>query len=242
MTNFITNIILFSAPFVSGLLVLLFKVNLTKNIKLLISFSGAFLLAISVLHLIPEVFTNYTEKVGVFILIGFLLQLLLEFFSNGIEHGHIHFHKKKMVAFPYAIFISLCIHSFIEGMALISGDHNHGHIHAHSADYSLLLGIIIHKIPIAIVLSVMLLAEKLSKTVFIISLAIFSLSSPLGFFLASNNILPFIENQNLILALAVGIFLHISTTILFESSDGHKFDLKKFLIIIAGFALAMFTL
>ncbi len=240
MTDLLTNIVLFSSAFFSGLLVLVLKVNLTKNLKLLISFSGAFLLAICVLHLIPEIFTNYTEKVGLFILIGFLLQLLLEFFSNGIEHGHIHVHKKKLIAFPYSIFISLCIHSFVEGMALISGDHSHSHIH--SADQSLLIGIIVHKIPIAIVLCTMLIAEKLSKRTFIIALAIFSLSSPLGFFLASNDILPFIENQSLILALAVGIFLHISTTILFESSDGHKFDLKKFVIIIIGFALAIFTL
>jgi zinc and cadmium transporter len=239
MTDLITNIILFSSAFLSGLLVIILKVNLTKNLKLLISFSGAFLLAISVLHLIPEIFTNYTEKVGLFILIGFLLQLLLEFFSNGIEHGHIHIHKKQLVAFPYAIFISLCIHSFIEGMALISGDSNH--LHTHSPDHSLLIGIIVHKIPIAIVLSTMLITQNLSKLTFLISLFIFSISAPLGLFLAGNNILPFIENQNLILALAVGIFLHISTTILFESSDGHKFDLKKFIIIIIGFALAIYT-
>jgi len=240
MNDITTSIILFSSAFVGGLIVLLFKINLFKNIKLLISFSGAFLLAICVLHLIPEIFTDYTEKIGLFVLLGFLLQLLLEFFSNGIEHGHIHFHKKKLIAFPYSIFISLCIHSFIEGMALIS--ESHGHMHAHDTSHSLLLGIVIHKFPIAIVLSTMLLAEKLSKTTFIISLIIFSISAPLGLLLATNNILPFLENKNIILALAVGIFLHISTTILFESSDGHKFDLKKFFIIVVGFALAIFTI
>lgn len=237
MNEFTINIILFITAFVSGLAVLLFKLKLSKNIKLLISFSGAFLLAICVLHLIPEIFSNYTDKIGIFILIGFLLQLLLEFFSKGIEHGHFHSNSKDLAIFPYAIFISLCLHSFIEGMALVDVNHAHNH----SFNNSLLLGILIHKIPIAFVLSTMLIQKKLSKVIFITSLIIFSISAPLGLALASNYAIS-IENTNIILALAVGIFLHISTTILFESTDGHKFDLKKFLIIISGFVLAIFTL
>jgi zinc transporter ZupT len=235
MNDLIINIILFSSAFLGGLSVIIFNLKFSKNLKLLISFSGAFLLAICVLHLIPEIFSNYTKKVGLFILLGFLFQLLLEFFSDGIEHGHFHSHNKNLVTFPYAIFISLCLHSFIEGMALIDNDHGH-------SNDSLLIGIIIHKIPIAIVLSTMLLAKNKSKMIFMISLIIFSISAPLGLFLASHHILPFIESSNIILALAVGIFLHISTTILFESSDNHKFDLKKFLIIILGFTTAFFSL
>ena len=238
MNQLIINIILFAAAFLAGLTVVVFKLKFSKNLKLLISFSGAFLLAISVLHLIPEIFSNYSEKIGLFILLGFLLQLLLEYFSSGIEHGHIHVHDKDLAVFPYAIFISLCIHSFVEGMALI----NPAPLHVETYNTSLLLGIIIHKIPIAIVLSTLILAKDLSKVVFFISISVFALSAPMGLFLASNDFLPFIENSNIILALAVGIFLHISTTILFESSTNHKFDLKKFIIIIFGFALALFTL
>jgi hypothetical protein len=40
---------------------------------------------------------------------------------------------------------------------------------------------------------------------------------------------------NIILAMVVGIFLHISTTILFESDENHGFNLKKFVVIILGF-------
>lgn len=237
MNELTINSILFSTAFFSGLAVILFKLQFSKNLKLLISFSGAFILAICVLHLMPEIFIEYDAKIGVFILIGFLIQLLLEFFSGGIEHGHFHSHKKDLKLFPYAIFISLCLHSFIEGMALIDGDHNHLH---HSQ--SLLVGIVIHKMPIAIVLSTMILSKNISKITFIIALFIFAASAPAGLYLAGNHILPFVENSRIILALAVGIFLHISTTILFESSEGHKFDLKKFLIIIIGFVLAILTL
>ena len=48
----------------------------------------------------------------------------------------------------YALFISLCVHAIIEGMAL-TNPHSHHH---HLESQSLLLGIVIHKIPIAIVL------------------------------------------------------------------------------------------
>ncbi|MBL4593028.1 MAG: ZIP family metal transporter [Flavobacteriales bacterium] len=237
MNELTVNIILFASAFVSGLAVIIFKLNFSKNLKLLISFSGAFILAICVLHLMPEIFEGYDAKIGLFILLGFLIQLLLEFFSGGIEHGHFHSHKKDLAIFPYAIFISLCLHSFIEGMALVNGDHNHLD---HSS--SLLIGIVIHKVPIAIVLSTMILAKNISKITFIIAITLFAISAPLGLYLAGNHILPFLENSRIILALAVGIFLHISTTILFESSEGHKFDLKKFVIVILGFALAIFTL
>jgi len=237
MNEITIYLILFCSAFISGLAVILFKLNFSKNLKLLISFSGAFLLAICVLHLMPEIFKEYNEKIGVFILLGFLIQVLLEFFSEGIEHGHFHTHKKELAIFPYAIFISLCLHSFIEGMALVDSSHNHM-----GYGNSLLTGIIVHKIPIAIVLSTMILAKNISKLTFITTLILFSISAPLGLYLASNHILPFVENSEIILALAVGIFLHISTTILFESSEGHKFDLKKFSIVMIGFALAFFTL
>jgi len=237
MNELTTNIILFASAFLSGLAVIIFKLKFSENLKLLISFSGAFILAICVLHLVPEIFIDYDDKVGIFILVGFVIQLLLEFFSNGIEHGHFHAQNKDLALFPYAIFISLCLHSFIEGMALMEGSHAH-------CDHgsSLLLGIVIHKIPIGIVLSTMILSKNISKATFFLALTIFAVSAPLGLYLASSKILPFLENSRVILALAVGIFLHISTTILFETSEGHKFDLKKFAIIVVGFALAIFTL
>ena len=238
MDEITINIILFVSAFISGLTVIISNIKFSKILKPLISFSGAFMLAICILHLMPEIFSSYDKTIGAFILLGFLIQLLLEFFSDGVEHGHFHAHKKDLAIFPYAIFISLCLHSFIEGMALINTD---GHNHVGHSD-SLLLGIIIHKIPVAIVLSTMILAKNVSKITFVIALFIFALSAPIGLYLASHHILPFLENSRIILALAVGIFLHISTTILFESSESHKFDLKKFVIVIIGFALAIFTL
>jgi hypothetical protein len=40
--------------------------------------------------------------------------------------------------------------------------------------------------------------------------------------------------------MVIGVFLHISTTILFESSEGHKFNLNKILAIIVAITIAYF--
>ena len=237
MTETMSYILLIASALLGGGLVFVFKNKLVKSIKLFTAFSGAFLLAICFLHLMPEIFSHYNKTVGLFILLGFLVQLLLEFFSDGIEHGHYHAHAKKLVAFPVAIFLSLCIHSFLEGMALM----DHGHSHGEYEGNSLLIGILIHKIPVAIVLATLLISKNLSKVTFVVGMLIFALSAPLGLFLASQESLPIHQHPEIVLAIAIGIFLHISTTILFESSEGHRFDLKKFVIVILGFAVAFFT-
>jgi hypothetical protein len=41
-------------------------------------------------------------------------------------------------------------------------------------------------------------------------------------------------------AIVIGMFLHISTIILFESSEGHHFNLNKILMIISAVILAYF--
>lgn len=235
MPTYFTYIVLFAAAFISGLIVMLIKPKLSSNLKLLLSFSGAFLLAICILHLIPELYEDYHVSIGIFVIVGFVLQLLLEFFSDGIEHGHFHSHDKKTNLFPYAVFISLCLHSFIEGMALFENHDTH-------SNYPLLVGIIIHKIPIAIVLTTMFLAKNASKTSLLTALVIFSLSGPIGLFIANTLGSTWLNNVNILLAIAVGVFLHISTTILFESSEEHRFHFKKFAIIIVGFIAAILTL
>lgn len=232
--NYAMYIFLFLSVIASGLSVLFINIS-SKNLKLLLSFSGAFLFAISVLHLIPEIYSSSSANVGVYILIGFFAQILLEFFSEGIEHGHIHIHKHdhKHTAFPYAMMIGLSIHSFLEGMPLASGTQSH---------QSLLTGIILHNIPIAIALMTMLLQSHISKQQAVMWLIVFALITPLGSFtsyvIGQNMVGGLSIYFNRIMAVVIGIFLHISTTILFESSENHRFNLIKFVVILLGASLA----
>ncbi len=233
----------FFSVIISGLSVLLIKIN-TKTLKLILSFSGAFLFAISVLHLIPEIYETETSNAGVYILIGFFAQILMEFFSEGIEHGHIHVHNDHHHhnAFPLSIMIALSVHSFIEGMPLAGNIFDPVSTDAyHYMGNSLLTGIILHNIPIAIALMSMLIQSGLTKTRAVLWLLFFALMTPLGTFtsyLISSEIPSMSIYFSRIMAVVVGIFLHISTTILFESSENHRFNLIKFITILIGASVA----
>lgn len=207
------------------LVVILLKPNTSKHLKLLLAFSGAFLLSITVFDFLPEVFSMPNKRIGLFIMAGILLQIILEFFSKGAEHGHVHLNKNA-THFPWLLFISLSIHSVLEGIP----------IEAHS---NLLYGIIIHKLPIAIILSTFFLTSQLGKTKSILFLVLFALMTPLGVIL-SQNFTFFDTYYYEISALVIGIFLHISTTILFESNEGHTFNFTKLMTIIIAIVLAYF--
>lgn len=231
--NYPMLIALFGTVVLSGSTVLFVKIS-PKNLKLLLSFSGAFLFAISVLHLIPEVYSNGSAHTGLFILIGFFAQILMEFFSEGIEHGHIHVHKHHQAQIPYAMMLGLSVHSFLEGMPLSnSGNQTYA---------SLATGIMLHNIPIAIALMTMLLESRLSHIKSFALLIVFALITPLGTFtsyaIGQNMLGDFSVYFDSIMAVVIGIFLHISTTILFESSENHRFNLIKFIVIIVGAAFA----
>jgi len=208
-------------------LVYFIKPTNQRNIKLLLSFSGGFLLSVTIFNLLPEIFEDHesAKSTGVFVMAGILLQIFLEFFSKGAEHGHVHL-KAKSSQFPTILLVSLFIHAFLEGFPI---HETHG----------LLTGIIVHKIPVAMILSTFLLKSSLSKTSIFIFLILFAFATPAGS-LAAENFEIITSYYTQITAIVVGIFLHISTTILFESSEGHKFNIAKMASIILAITIAYF--
>lgn len=225
---------------IPGLLTFSLKKLHPNSIKLLLSFSGGFLLSIAFIHFIPELYLKNTEKIGLFILLGFLLQVILEFLSKGIEHGHAHI-KANTSAF-LVMMIGLSLHAFIEGIPLAGEYHGHEHEHDHSGTFNIFTGILIHKLPVAISLTTLMLGSKLKLKSILINLLIFSLMAPLGLILGKTLAAEELLSSNvldLIFAVVIGMFLHISTTIIFESSEGHKFNLYKFLSILFGFGIAI---
>ncbi len=202
------------------------KPKKTLGLQLLLAFSGAFLLALTIFDLLPEAYNaSDPRSMGIFIMIGILLQIFLEFFSKGAEHGHVHWDDQKKV-FPWLLFISLCIHSFMEGLPLTSTN-------------PILYGILIHKIPIALILSMFLLNSNLKTSSAVVFILIFSLMTPFGSFLANH--MEFITTYKApITAIVIGILLHISSVILFESSQGHTFNLRKLIVIFLGIVMAYF--
>jgi zinc transporter ZupT len=134
--------------------------------------------------------------------------------------------------------IGLCLHAFLEGMPLGGGDaghSHHGHSHSHGLE-PLLLGIVLHKYPVAMVFLAMLLNSGLAKAKAFGLLAVFAAMAPLGTLLSGVEMVGQYNRESL--AIVIGIFLHVSTTILFESSEGHRFNAYKMIAIAAGLALS----
>jgi hypothetical protein len=67
----------------------------------------------------------------------------------------------------------------------------------------------------------------------------FAIMTPLGTLLS--DIFPVLNDYYTeITAVVIGILFHISSTIIFESSEGHKFNIAKISMIILGIAMAYF--
>lgn len=202
---------------------LLLKPKNKINLKLLLAFSGSFLLSLTVIHLLPEVYESQNSNIGLYIMVGILFQIILEFFSKGAEHGHVHGHE-TMTHIPWLLFISLCIHAFLEGFP-VSHHHN------------LAIGIAIHHLPIAIILTLFFVNAKLDKKAIFAFMLTFAIMTPLGTIIS--DYLPILNvYYTEITAVVIGILFHISSTIIFESSEGHKFNIAKVSMIIFGVILA----
>lgn len=227
-------LVLFFCAFLGGCSIFLVKSDRSKLLKLILSFSGAYLFAITVLHLIPDAYSGVdAHDIGIYILIGFLIQVFLEQFSEGVEHGHMHHHHHDQGhTFPYPIMISLCLHAFLEGMPLAKDQHN-----------ELIFGIALHHIPAAFALASILMQNHYKAPSLLFFIAVFALMAPLGFFLSygiSTGSIGGIESYfNKMMGIVIGIFLHISTTILFETSVDHKFTRKKMIAVLIGITVAL---
>lgn len=275
-----TYLLPFLAVVLGYFLAIIVKPAKKKTIKLLLAFSGSFLLTMTVSHLLPEVYAyviegnhiettivenhnsshnhihehddhshdhashdnhNHTEtdnsnqhnhdhgamkEIGLFIMLGIVFQIILEYFSKGAEHGHVHVHE-KMTSMPWLLFASLCLHALFEGMPV--SQHTH-----------LAWAIAIHHFPIAIILTLFFLQAELNKKFVFMFMIVFALMTPLGTYLSAN--LSFLIDYYVpISAFVIGILFHISSTIIFESSEGHKFNLAKLSAIIIGIAFGFFV-
>jgi zinc transporter ZupT len=210
-----------------------------KYLKLSLAFTGSYLFSICFVHLIPGVFSGGSLHIGYFILTGFFLQLVLEYFSEGIEHGHIHVHAHRHQSFPVAMMAGLCVHSFLEGMPLSA------HIEPGEHHHSLFTGILLHHLPVAFALVSMLVHSGISKSWTLLNLALFALMAPAGAafsaLLGDSTLFQISNWYHEIMGVVIGIFLHISTTILFESSSDHRFNLIKLTTIVIGASVALFA-
>lgn len=240
-------IVLFFTPLLSGLLIYLIPSSKNTNFKLILVFAGSYLFAITVTHILPELYSLHQEAklIGLFVLAGFFLQQLLEYFTSGVEHGHIHTHDHShshshnhQSVSALVLLMALCVHAFLEG-GMLAQPVRLGSMYDMNA---ILLGIALHRAPAAFALMAVLTSQLHSNTKALPHLITFSMAAPFGLLLSTY----FVESEIIseagliyLYALVCGNFLHISTTIVFESSPEHRFNAKKMAVAIFGAIVAV---
>ncbi len=235
-------LLLFLAALIPGLFIIYYPGARKPDIKYMLVFAGAFIFSITLVHLLPELMSASEDPklVGIFVLVGFIMQMLLDFTTSGVEHGHMHNHSHQGRISPIVLMSGLCLHAIMDGSILIHPGHQHGAM----GNSGLMLGIILHKIPEAIALVAVLSFVFKNKLTLLILLIIFSLASPLGMFLselASQYELLGKQGFIILFSIVSGNLIHISTTIYFETSPDHSFHKKRALIGLLGTCFAILT-
>ena len=215
-------------------------------LKPLLAFSGAYLFTLTVTHILPEALLLLPEhplRVGYWVLAGFFGQLLLEVLSQGIEHGHVHYepgHSPDAPGqVPFLLLGALVVHSFLEGSVLVhtpaAGDISRNF-------YAIVVGVALHHMPAAFALATLLRLRLGSFRRVWPGLLVFALASPVGIIISNYAMLSQLLSSGwyaALLGLVAGNFLHVSTTILFETSPEHRLNWPKLAATLAGLLLAL---
>jgi zinc and cadmium transporter len=237
----IYNLFLFLLTIIGGSFPLWNRSWNEQKMKYLLAFSGAFLLGITLLHLVPETIETAGHKAGVFILIGFFLQQMIQRFTHGVEHGHAHLgdHHHHVSVLP--VFMGLAVHAFSEGLPLGI------HYTDQATLPSLFAAIAMHKLPEAMLITSLILGghETNRKKAWLL-LIIFSAITPIAGILTAalgarfSAVQTFVE---LCIPIIAGAFIHIATTIFFESgTKSHDMNWKKWSVILLGIGVALLTM
>ena len=199
------------------------------------AFSGAFLFAVTVFLWIPELAHVEPDRAlpwGLWIVLGYFLQFALDSRSKGLEHGHIHHHDHN----PWPAYIGLLIHSVVDGIPMLRLPESE------QLAFALSLGV--HNLPIAALLAFWLRQCGIPFGQVLAALVGMSLAAPLGALVGTLLPLDVPGMEGFIGGFVVGIFLHVSSTILFELQKDHRLPTVLWVIVIigllSGFSLSQF--
>lgn len=206
-----------------------------KKLNALLAFSASFLMGISFLHLMPETYESLGFNGGAFILFGFIGQSVLQKYTHGLEHGHVHGPQHLGNSSVWSIILGMSFHALFEGIPL-------GLDQTHFSAY--FMAILLHKIPEAMVVVAFLclLDQQRHKKRAWLFLILFSLLTPISALVAGKmgSNLNLEQYSIYILAIISGMFLQIATTIYFEISNAkHVIRKYKWLFIILGLVLSL---
>ncbi|HTF19715.1 MAG TPA: ZIP family metal transporter [Chryseolinea sp.] len=243
-------LVLFLTPLASGALIYVMPKGRETNFRLLLGFAGSYLFAITIIHILPDLYQSQvgTEFIGLAVLTGFFLQQFLEYFTAGVEHGHmhahhhqhehghhahVHHHQANRALSALVLLVALCVHAFLEGAMLAKPFRMNAFYNVNAV----LLGIALHRAPAAFALMTVLAHQLHSRIKALPHLLVFSFAAPAGLLLSTylvNTEILSATGLVYLYAIVSGNFLHISTTIVFEGSPEHRFDARRMAVVVLG--------
>ncbi len=195
-------------------------------------FSAGFLISIAIVHLFPEarLEVNYP-----YALLGFGLFYLIESFTKGsacADETCEREHSEK----GYLAFLGLSFHSFVDGVAMGFG------FGASSALGILIaLAILVHKAPMGLSLTGVLLGRGQRPERVLRMLLVFSLFTPLGALLGGYSIFHWAGYLPPALAFSGGTFLHISISELLPKVHSKDSGREIVLYVVLGMLTGLLT-
>ena len=234
------NLLLFAITLGGGSIPLMIRFINEKRMQYLLAFSGSFLLSITFLHLLPETFAD-VKGAGFLLLLGFFLQMVIQRITHGAEHGHSHIgsnghhHHVPLIS----ILGGLSFHAFMEGLPLGFS------YRMEATEPALYLAVAAHKLPEAMV-ATSLVAGMYGRGKGLITLLFFALITP-GAGVLAQLLGDRYESVNhavmTLVPVVAGAFIHIATTIFFESGTRqHAMSWQKTLAMALGVGIGLLTL
>ena len=208
----IYSLFIIIVAWIGGAIPVYFRKN-SFIIHLFISFGAGVLLGASLLHMIPDAAEYIGARLGLPILLGFLLLYIFEKFimthpcpSEGCE-----FHTVGISAF-----VGLSVHSLVTGLALGAG------IFVPQLGFIVFLAVVLHKLPASLSLSSLLVKEHYSNKSIMLIILFFSLMVPIGAFITFF-ILQRTSHTAIgyLVAFSAGTFLHVAADDLIPEVHRH---------------------
>nr|WP_241254563.1 ZIP family metal transporter [Brevibacillus sp. SYP-B805] len=189
-----------SASGVGGLLICLRRSWSQHALAMMIGAGGGMLFAITVLDLLPHSIGNERGSFVPLILVGFASLLMMELLQgNGMRQG---------ADGLLGVYLGMFTHAFMEGMSLLA---------SYRVDVqlglSLLLALLVHKVPEGITLASLILAATRSRWLALLgsgSLGLATLFGGVVMLLGAGWLSP--RWSHAVLALATGVFLYVSAS------------------------------
>lgn len=185
---------------VGGLLICLRKQWSEESLLAMVSAGGGLLLSVTILDLLPHNAVEENHALMPFVLVGFGLLFLLDMLGQKVE--------KLGSSNVLGVVVGFSIHAFVEGLSLMASFALNAKL-----GVSLLVALILHKIPDGITVASLLLAATKSRSAALLGSVVLGMATLLGAFSMEvvDRWLPPQWSQ-VVIAVTTGVFLYVAAS------------------------------